>query len=161
MHSARSPISQRSGLLLVIVWLLALWPRVSSPHAFISVDEAYHWFDRVKRFHEALQQGDFAATNLIGHPGVTTLWLGAAGRSIYQTLVSAGWFDPTDVGVQWVWLRLPIALITALCVVLAYPCSVVWPVAEPPCWLCCSGPPTPFWSPLVELCMLMHCSHRL
>lgn len=107
---------------------------------FITVDEAYHWFDRTARFLRAVEQRDYAGTNLIGHPGVTTLWLGALGSLSYQGLAAAGWLTPGDPALYRFFLRLPVAITTALCVALAYPLLrrlFRWPVA----WLACL-----FWS---------------
>ncbi|HEY2990446.1 MAG TPA: glycosyltransferase family 39 protein, partial [Candidatus Binatia bacterium] len=86
----------------------------------MTVDEAYHWFERAKLFLRALQQGDFMATNLIGHPGVTTLWLGAIGAAAHRSLADAGWIASAEPGLERAFLRFPVALVTALSVALAY-----------------------------------------
>jgi 4-amino-4-deoxy-L-arabinose transferase-like glycosyltransferase len=111
---------RHAGLLLTAaVFLCALLPRAMIGR-FLTVDEAYHWFGRVERFGEALAERDWAATNLIGHPGVTTLWLGAAGTWLHQNLIAFGLIAPDDLDAQRTLLRLPIAIVTAGCVALAY-----------------------------------------
>jgi hypothetical protein len=106
--------------LTLALFLFALLPRAVAGR-FLTVDEAYHWLDRVERFVQALRAGDFAATNLIGHPGVTTLWLGAAGFAAHEQAVSLGLLAPNDADAQRALMRLPIAAATALCVALVYP----------------------------------------
>jgi 4-amino-4-deoxy-L-arabinose transferase-like glycosyltransferase len=108
-------------LITLAVFLLALAPRVLAQGRFITVDEAYHWFERAHLFLRAIRAGDWASTNLIGHPGVTTMWLGALGIVAHQTLAGWGlatWPDPELLRVM---LRLPVAIVTALCVALSYP----------------------------------------
>jgi hypothetical protein len=122
MDKAQAHNAQRSTLnapSLLVLFLFALLPRaLAGP--FLTVDEAYHWLDRVQRFITALAAGDLAGTNLIGHPGVTTLWLGAAGELIYRTLVETGWL-PADDALQRALTRLPLAAVNALCIALAFP----------------------------------------
>jgi len=108
-------------LITLAVFLLALAPRALAQGRFITVDEAYHWFERTRLFLRAIRAGDWASTNLIGHPGVTTMWLGALGIVAHQTLAGWGlatWPDPELLRVM---LRLPVAIVTALCVALSYP----------------------------------------
>ena len=61
-------------LTLGALFLAALVPR-GFQATFMTVDEVDHWFPRAHDFLSALIRGDFAATNLVGHPGVTTMWL--------------------------------------------------------------------------------------
>src|SRR5258706_1975837 len=70
------------------IFLLALAPRALWPGRFVTIDEAYHWFERARLFLHAVRAGDWAATNLIGHPGVTTMWLGALGVATHQALAA-------------------------------------------------------------------------
>lgn len=113
-------ISGLPVLMPVMAFALALaarWPGGD----FLTVDEAYHWFDRVARFRLALASGDYAATNLIGHPGVTTLWLGAGGQWLFEMLGAAGMLNVADQEAFYTLVRLPIAVTTALVIALAYP----------------------------------------
>jgi 4-amino-4-deoxy-L-arabinose transferase-like glycosyltransferase len=89
----------------------------------LTVDEAYHWFDRVETFLAALEQGDYASTNIIGHPGVTTLWLGTVGRLAHLLLFEAGYIPHADSNpfLYWSFLRVPVGVVCSLCVALAYP----------------------------------------
>jgi 4-amino-4-deoxy-L-arabinose transferase-like glycosyltransferase len=114
------PARLEGWLIGLAIFLLALAPRALALGRFVTIDEAYHWFDRARLFGQAVRQGDWAATNLIGHPGVTTMWLGAAGRAAHQALAAwglASWPDPELLRTM---LRLPVALVTALCVALGY-----------------------------------------
>ncbi|MEM8529993.1 MAG: glycosyltransferase family 39 protein [Chloroflexota bacterium] len=106
-------------VIVVVVFLLALIPRATQGE-FVTVDEAFHWFSRSERFLEALRTGDYAATNVIGHPGVTTMWLGATGVMIHGGLADAGLVSGDDPALFRWFLRLPVALVTSLCVALAY-----------------------------------------
>lgn len=109
----------RTPFIIVVVFLLALIPRATQGQ-FVTVDEAFHWFNRSERFLEAVRTGDYAATNVIGHPGVTTMWLGATGMLIHNGLVAAGLVDGADPALfRWL-LRLPVALVTAFCVAVVY-----------------------------------------
>ena len=71
-------------------------------------------------FVDAIEDHQWARTNLTGHPGITTLWLGALGRSIS---FAVGLFGP-----EWekgsvaylALLRLPIAVVNSLAVVGGY-----------------------------------------
>jgi 4-amino-4-deoxy-L-arabinose transferase-like glycosyltransferase len=111
--------ARESWLIAALLFCFALVPRAVQGR-FITVDEAFHWFNRCAKFLDALRVGDFAGTYLIGHPGVTTMWLGAAGITLHETLVSAGLVAPGDAETQRWLTRLPIAIVTALCVALGY-----------------------------------------
>jgi 4-amino-4-deoxy-L-arabinose transferase-like glycosyltransferase len=106
-------------LTALLLLALALPFRILPPAAFVTVDEAYHWFDRTHRFLAALQDGAYAETNLVGHPGVTTLWLGACGVLAHGAAVERGWV-PDSAAFERFFMRLPIALVTSCCIVLAY-----------------------------------------
>jgi 4-amino-4-deoxy-L-arabinose transferase-like glycosyltransferase len=65
------------GELLILICLAALLaaPRLPGLGRFVTADEPI-WGKRAASFYYALSKGDFAATNLTGHPGVTTMWAG-------------------------------------------------------------------------------------
>lgn len=67
------------GELLELACLAALLavPRLPGLGRFVTADEPI-WGKRAASFYYALSKGDFAATNLTGHPGVTTMWSGVA-----------------------------------------------------------------------------------
>ncbi len=111
----------RHVALLVLLVVLAVLPRTLAPGTFLTIDEAYHWFERAQLFRQAVQTGDYAATNLIGHPGVTTMWLGAAGLQAHDTLAEVGIIDADAPDLQRSFYRIPVGITTALCIGLAYP----------------------------------------
>lgn len=108
-------------LFVIGLFLLALLPRALNYGTFLTVDEAYHWFERSESFLRALRHGDYAGTFLVGHPGVTTMWLGAIGIRLHQILADLGWVRLADADLQRVLLRLPVAVVTSLSITLAYP----------------------------------------
>jgi 4-amino-4-deoxy-L-arabinose transferase-like glycosyltransferase len=108
-------------LIALSLFVLALIPRGIALASFVTVDEAYHWFERADRFRQAIRTGSYAATNLIGHPGVTTMWLGALGIEIQRRLAGLGLIDGADGTLGRALMRLPIAVAASLCVALAYP----------------------------------------
>ncbi len=136
----RAPVLR--GVLLGVCVLVLLLPRLASPADFWTTDEARHWSGRAERFLDALRTGDLAATNQTGHPGVTTMWLGAAGAGIYRILAAQGRVEPASTATHYVemgdygraaaayaahakdyaryryLLRLPLALATALILLL-------------------------------------------
>jgi len=107
-------------LISLAIFLLALAPRAFWQGRFVTIDEAYHWFERARLFLRAIRAGDWAATNLVGHPGVTTMWLGALGIATQQALAGLGLAAWPDTELLRLMLRLPVAIVTSLCVVLGY-----------------------------------------
>jgi hypothetical protein len=109
-------------LLCVALLLLALAPRALAVGKFVTVDEAYHWFDRVETFTRAVQQGAYADTNIIGHPGVTTMWLGSFGLQAHRAMVQQGYLAPAgdESPLYRAFLRFPLALAASVGVALAY-----------------------------------------
>lgn len=109
-------------LMLLVLFLCALAPRALARRDFVTVDEAYHWFSRVETFLTAVQQGDYAATDIIGHPGVTTMWLGSLGRLAHTALVERGYIPHADSDpfLYWAFLRFPVAFTTSLSVALGW-----------------------------------------
>jgi hypothetical protein len=106
---------------VVILFVLALVPRTLAPGDFWTADEAKHWSVRVETFLPAVEEGNYAATNLVGHPGVTTMWLGSLGTFAQQRMADMGWIPADDPFLQRYFLRLPVGIITALVIALAYP----------------------------------------
>jgi 4-amino-4-deoxy-L-arabinose transferase-like glycosyltransferase len=104
----------------VLIGLLALVPRVAGLDDFYTIDEGYHWPGRVENFSAALASADWAGTNQSGHPGVTTMWLGALGRAI---AFARGVPDPGWAGggaTYLALLRMPLAVANALAVLLGF-----------------------------------------
>jgi 4-amino-4-deoxy-L-arabinose transferase-like glycosyltransferase len=106
-------------LLLIGLGGLALLPRVIGLDDFYTIDEASHWQRRVHLFLQAIRSHDWAGTNLTGHPGVTTMWLGSLGRWL---ALRAGLDEPGMAGgaTYLAYLRLPLAVTNSLIVVLGY-----------------------------------------
>ncbi len=86
-----------AGLLVLAVFLLALLPRVIQPGVSITWDEP-KWINRALRFGTALREGDLRETFLVGHPGVTTMWLGSVGMTLGCALKPGGCGDLSDLG---------------------------------------------------------------
>ena len=74
---------------------------------FITPDELI-WVYRSVQFREALLHGQWADTLTTGHPGVTTMWLGAAGISVqlwlrpfshtpYQWITQLAYYNPDNM----------------------------------------------------------------
>ncbi|NJP07149.1 MAG: phospholipid carrier-dependent glycosyltransferase [Chloroflexaceae bacterium] len=107
-------------LVAVALGLLAAAPRCLSLADFFTLDEGFHWVWRVQHFAAAIDQYRWAETNLTGHPGVTTLWLGTLGRFFARTtgLEGSGWHEGSSTYLAW--LRLPLALVNSLGVALGY-----------------------------------------
>lgn len=132
-----------AGYIALVLFVLALVARIP-PGDFWTPDEAKHWSVRVEAFRDALRRGDLPETNQSGHPGVTTMWLGAAGSLAYHVLADWGYVnsiqpalsyiaerdygraamayhtDPQDYALYRMLLRLPIAIVTALWIPLLY-----------------------------------------
>jgi hypothetical protein len=87
---------RRDGLLGLAILLLALLPRVWDLDAFISWDEP-KWASRSANFLYALQRGKLEGTFQTGHPGVTTMWLGATGLAMtcHRSPEACGDLPPT------------------------------------------------------------------
>jgi hypothetical protein len=111
----------KSALWILIIFVLALIPRVAMWGHIVTVDEAYHWFYRSSVFLRAVQNGDYGDTNLIGHPGVTTMWLGSIGLLIQRALVDNQWATYSDLELYRGLVRLPVSVVCALGPALALP----------------------------------------
>lgn len=114
-----------TSLLVGGIFVLALVPRVVGTGAIVTVDEAYHWFDRVAKFWGAVSHAEYAHTNITGHPGVTTMWLGSLGRMAYLHLVRLGWVEEVTAGgyetpLYRTFLRFPLAWVSSLSVAFGY-----------------------------------------
>jgi 4-amino-4-deoxy-L-arabinose transferase-like glycosyltransferase len=95
----------------LIVLVLALLPRVLDLGGFVTLDEVNFWMPRSQRFLEALHTGDFAATAIKPHPGVTTMWLGSVGILLRRALVAWGMVEEISFPLRLALMRLPLALV--------------------------------------------------
>ena len=68
---------KRRWLLVIILWIALVAPRLASIHAFATIDE-HEWLVSSLNFTHALARRDLRATYRWEHPGVTTMWIGAA-----------------------------------------------------------------------------------
>ncbi|HEX9370336.1 MAG TPA: glycosyltransferase family 39 protein [Roseiflexaceae bacterium] len=104
----------------LLVGMAALVPRVLVLGLFITDDEANFWLARSNLFLNALLSRNFVATAITDHPGVTTMWLGAAGIVLRRAL--AGWgllhFDTFQAVLAA--MRLPAALAHVAAILLGY-----------------------------------------
>ena len=74
-------IAPSTLLSYLLIGLIALAPRALNLGGFVNIDEINHWIGRAGAFLLALRAGDYAAMAISKHPGVTTMWLGAAGSA--------------------------------------------------------------------------------
>lgn len=103
----------------LLVALLALVARVLDLGGFLTVDEANFWLARSATFLDAIRRGDWAATAISTHPGVTTMWLGSVGLLLRERLVEPGLL-PGDFATALALMRLPAALVHSLAIMLGY-----------------------------------------
>src|SRR5215212_7982065 len=102
------------------IGLAALLPRVLALGLFITDDEANFWLMRSDIFLKAIRSGDFAATAITAHPGVTTMWLGASGIVLRQALVGWGVIHSDAFPVVLALIRLPVVLAHFVVILLGY-----------------------------------------
>lgn len=109
-------------VLALVLGIAALLPRSLTLNDFFTEDESFHWVWRVQHFAGALRQHHWVDTNLTGHPGVTTMWLGTLGRWLALALnVSTAGMAEGSAGIEYLGLlRLPLALVNSLAVVAGY-----------------------------------------
>lgn len=103
--------------LYLLVALAALLPRAVGLGRFVTIDEVNSWMLRSERFLAGLGAGDLAATAQSAHPGVTTMWLGAAGLVLHGALAARGLIDPDDFTTRLALMQLMPALVNSAAVV--------------------------------------------
>lgn len=92
---------------LVLLFVLAFAVRLVAIGRYITPDELI-WVYRSVQFREALLAGSWADTVVAGHPGITTVWLGALAISlqrllqpesaaVYQWITQLAWFAPDNM----------------------------------------------------------------
>jgi hypothetical protein len=102
------------------IGLAALLPRVLGLGTFLTGDEANFWLRRSETFWRALGTGDFAATAISTHPGVTTMWLGGLGLRLQDLLLGRGIVRDGSFATFLALVRLPTAIVQAAGVLLGY-----------------------------------------
>ncbi len=86
-------ITRLERWLLVSILALSLLLRLSALDQFVTSDED-NWHRRSIRFADALAHREWHATFQSGHPGVVTMWVGAAARSIPLLQQPIAWPAP-------------------------------------------------------------------
>jgi 4-amino-4-deoxy-L-arabinose transferase-like glycosyltransferase len=102
------------------IGLAALLPRVLDLGTFLTGDEANFWLHRSETFWRVLGAGDFAATAITTHPGVTTMWLGGLGLRLQDVLLDSGIVRDSSFATFLTLVRLPTVLVHTAGVLLGY-----------------------------------------
>ena len=89
---------RRRWMVAVGLTMMALLLRLLPLGRYVTPDEPA-WVYRSIRLYDALAAGDWAAVPSTGHPGVTTMWLGAAGIAIQRVL------SPVESATHLDWIR--------------------------------------------------------
>lgn len=96
LRRLHSFISHQFFLLALLLFVMALLPRLAALGQYITPDEL-NWVHRSVLFHQALAQGQWRETLTTGHPGVSTTWLGALGIQVQL------WLRPSDMAAyKWI-----------------------------------------------------------
>jgi 4-amino-4-deoxy-L-arabinose transferase-like glycosyltransferase len=118
--AAVPPICWASLATYSLLGLLAFLPRALDLGVFLTIDEANFWLRRSELFLSALRSGDYGATALSAHPGVTTVWLGGAGLALRRALLEWGLLADTSFPTHLALIRLPLALVHSATILLGY-----------------------------------------
>src|SRR5262245_5651710 len=102
------------------IGLAALLPRALDLGVFLTGDEANFWLRRSDIFLGAIRSGDWAATAISTHPGVTTMWLGSAGLLLQDAVLSSGIVRDGGFATFLALARLPTVLVHAAGIVVGY-----------------------------------------
>lgn len=103
-----------------LVALTTLLPRALGLADFFTTDESHNWIRATGVFAYAVSIGRWEDTNLIGHPGVTLMWLGSLGLQLERLALSVGLIAPPDRLEHLAWLRLGPVLAHTLLTTLSY-----------------------------------------
>src|SRR5512139_3627870 len=130
---------QRNIVLIaaLLIFVIALFARSGALRQYVAPDEP-SWVWRSLNFSQALATGDWAGTAQMGHPGVTTMWLGSLGILVKRaadpvaTNGALEWLNQISnlapenaealkrLGIFLTYARLPVILVNALGVVVLY-----------------------------------------
>ena len=88
----------RTGVRLTAFFLLALLVRLIPLGHYVTPDEPI-WVMRAIQFADAVRARDWAAVAQTGHPGLTTMALGALGVRIMR------WLHPAEAATHLAWIR--------------------------------------------------------
>jgi 4-amino-4-deoxy-L-arabinose transferase-like glycosyltransferase len=135
--SLRRAFSPSLLLVSAAIFLIAFVARTGALKQYVTPDEP-SWVWRSLNFSRALSEGDWLHTAQIGHPGVTTMWLGSLGivlkrladpvatSEAIQWLSRMTTLSPDNaeafkqLGVFLTYARLPVILVNALGVVVIF-----------------------------------------
>ena len=108
MRTGAPTLARLVVALLVVVAALAT--RLPELGRYATIDES-RWVGRSADFSTYIQQRDFDKTFIVGHPGVTTMWLGVLGMGPgrVKAMSYLGPEAPTDVT-----RRADVTILTAL-----------------------------------------------
>ena len=109
-----------TAAVVLLLGVVALLPRVLGLVDFLTTDEVYNWISRVERFSGAVAGHQWAATVLVGHPGVTLCWLASLGLVAQRYALDQGWASVASQVEYLRWLRLPMATLEVLAIPAAY-----------------------------------------
>lgn len=87
-----------SGIALLLLAALGFSLRLAPLGRYVTPDEPA-WVERSIRFADALAAQDWGSVPSTGHPGVTTMWLGAAG------VTARRWMNPAESAGHLDWIR--------------------------------------------------------
>jgi hypothetical protein len=104
----------------IVIAFVALLLRTLNLGAFVTIDEVGAWMPRSEYFLNALSSGNFAATAMSAHPGITTAWLGSVGIVLHRGLAGWGLIDPGDFATRLALMQLPLALVHSGAVLVGY-----------------------------------------
>ena len=109
-----------ASLLPLLLFVVALVPRVLNLGVFATMDEVSFWFARSDRFLQAISTGNFAGTAITDHPGVTTMWLGAIGILLRELFLNHGWLHELTPQAFVAFFEVPPAIVNAAAVSVGY-----------------------------------------
>ena len=146
-----------TAAVVLLLGVVALLPRVLGLVDFLTTDEVYNWISRVERFSGAVASHQWAATVLVGHPGVTLCWLASLGLAAERYAVAQGWASVASQAEYLRWLRLPMATLEALAIPGAY--LLLRRLVAPATALIAAllWALSPYWSRTRACCIWMRC----
>jgi 4-amino-4-deoxy-L-arabinose transferase-like glycosyltransferase len=104
----------------LLLALVALALRLPELGRFVTIDEAKFWIPRSERFLQSLQTADYAHMPMVGHPGITTMWLGSAGISLRRILYEQGILQTETYSRLLMLHRLPTVLTHSVMLLVGY-----------------------------------------
>jgi hypothetical protein len=111
-------MNRQTGLILIALFVLALIPR-ARPFYWYDFDEGLFWVDRSEAFIDAVRTGNLAETAQAFHPGVMTMYAGAASILIDRAINGPDHTEIDNLSYRSN-ARIVIATVNALTIVLAY-----------------------------------------